>query len=227
MSNATIQSIIDKVTDVTKDYDHVRWTLPEIARWLNEAQDQIAELAPRAAATYLTLTLGAGSRQDLRAIDPDVRWVRMYDILCNVDPDTGAPTGATVRQISRPILDAAFRSWRGTVATGQTVEEFALDERDPYTFDVMPPVVAGAGVYVLVAVKPGPVMELDGTGTTLADPNELFGLPDGWDIPAVDYVLFRCFNKDANDASYEAQARDHLQLFQAALGVQSKDAAAS
>lgn len=227
MSQATIQSIIDKVTDVTKDYDRVRWTLPELARWLNEAQDQIAESAPRAAATYRTLTLGAGSRQDLRTIDPDVRWVRMYDILCNVDPDTGAPTGATVRQISRPILDTAFRTWRGAAAIGQAVEEFALDERDPYTFDVMPPVVTGVGVYALVAVKPDPVMKLDSTGTALADPDELFGLPDGWDIPAVDYVLFRCFNKDANDPSYETQARDHLQMFQAALGVQSKDAAAS
>lgn len=226
MSQATIQSIIDRITDVTKDYGRVRWSLAELARWLNEAQDQIAELAPRAASTYKTLSLAAGSRQDLRTIDSSVRWLRMYDILCNTDPTTNAPTGATVRQVSRPILDAAFRTWRGTAPTSQAVEEFALDEREPYTFDVMPPIVAGVGVYALVAVKPAPVMVLDGTGTALADPNEVFGLADGWDIPAVDYVLFRCFNKDANDASYEAQARDHLQLFQVALGVGSKDASA-
>lgn len=85
---ATIQSIIDRVTDVTKDYDHVRWTLPEIARWLNDAAGQIATIHPRAASRYVTLTLAAGARQDLREIDPPRKWIRLHELTCNVTPES-------------------------------------------------------------------------------------------------------------------------------------------
>lgn len=226
---AKIQTIIDQVTDVTKDYDHVRWTLAEIARWLNNAQDQIAQIHPRAASQYRTLTLTSGSRQDLRIIDPAERWIRLFELTCNVtEADSeGAASGKTIRQISRPSLDFAFRTWRGKAATAQEVKEFAMDEREAFTFDVNPPVAAGTKVYALVAVKPAPCMVLTSDASTLADPDEQFGLADGYEIPAVDYVLFRCFNKDANDPTYAQRSATHLQSFQLAMGVETRDASAT
>lgn len=221
---ATIQSIIDRVVYVTKDVDFVRWTLPEISRWLNNAQDQIASLHPRAASGYVTLTLAEGSRQDLRVLAPNTRWVRLFSLVCNVPLDTSLPTGATIRQVSRAALDAAFRSWRKRPPTAQEVKEFAMDEREVYTFDVIPPVQAGVKVYALASVKPPACMRLTPDGTALLDPEEEFGLPDGFDIPAVDYVLFRCFNKDANDPAYAQRSADHLQAFQLAMGVEVRDA---
>lgn len=221
---ATIQSIIDRVTDVTKDRDHVRWTLPELARWLNTAQDTIASLTPRASAQYRVLPLAAGSRQDLRTIAPSVRWVRLYDLVCNTR--SGQPTGATIRQVARPALDFSVRNWRGVAPTATAVKEFALDERDAFAFDVYPPVQAGTSVYAFAAVKPAPCMVLTPTGDALADPNEEFPLPDGYDIPAVDYVLFRCFSKDVNDQSYASRATAHLQAFQLAVNAEANDAGA-
>lgn len=218
---ATIQSIIDRVTDVTKDYDHVRWTLPEIARWLNDAAGQIASVHPRAAARYVTLTLTEGSRQDLRTLDPDTQWIRLYELVCNVVDDEA--TGSTIRQISRPALDFAFRTWRGRTPTATEVKEYSLDEREPFTFDVNPPVAAGARVMALAAVRPEPCMILNEGGTALADPDEKFPLAAGYDIPAVDYVLARCFAKDANDPTYANRAAMHTQLFQATLGVEVSD----
>lgn len=223
---ATIRSIIERITDVTKDYDHVRWSLAEIARWLNDAQDQIASLHPRAAADYTTLTLGAGSRQDLRLIDPTKRWIRLFELVCNVvsTGGTDALTGRTIRQVSRPALDFAFSNWRSKPATATAVKEFTMDEREPFTFDVNPPVAAGTKVYALAAAKPAPCMILTADGSDLADADEEFPLADGYDIPAVDYVLFRCFNKDANDPSYASRAAAHLQVFQLAMGVETRDA---
>lgn len=218
---ATVQSIIDRITDVTRDVDHVRFTLPEIARWLNNAMDQIASLHPRAASQYVTLTLAAGARQDLRTIAPTTRWVRLYELVCNVPADT--PVGATIRQVSRPALDFAFRTWRST-SPATAVKEFTMDEREPFTFDVYPPVSAGTKVYALAAIKPPPCMALAISGEALLDPDEEFPLADGYDIPAVDYVLFRLFSKDANDQSYAARAGGHLQAFQLAMGVETKDA---
>lgn len=225
---ATIQSIIDRITYITKDPDHVRWTLPEIALWLNNAKDQIASIHPRSSAEYVTLTLGEGHRQDLRVIDPTKRWIRLFEILANVEehkdgPDT--PTGPTIRMISRQALDWAFRNWRASRSLATSVQEYALDERSPFTFDVVPAVQAGTKVYALASAYPPPCMILNSSGTALVDANEKFPLADGYDIPAVDYVLFRLFSKDANDPANAQRAATHLQAFQLAMRVEIIDAA--
>lgn len=219
---ATIQSIIDRVTDVTKDYDHVRWTLREIARWLNDAAGQIASIHPRSASRYVILTLREGARQDLRDIDPTIEWIRLHELTCNVTPE-GNTSGNTIRQVSRPALDFAFRTWRRKQPTAAEVKEFAMDERHPFVFDVNPPVAAGTKVLALAAVRPEPFMKLNSAGTALEDPNEKFPLAAGYDIPAVDYVLSRCFGKDANDPTYATRAALHAQTFQATLGVEVSD----
>lgn len=219
---ATVQSIFDRITFVTKDVDRVRWTLGELSLWLNDAAHQIASLHPRAAADFHELTLAAGSRQDLRRIDPDKKWLRMYEIDCTMVD--GHPIGRVARQIPRPALDRAFPKWRSQLPIATFVTEYALDERSPFTFDVNPPVAEGVAVYALAAVSPPPCAILNEAGTDLANPNEQFPLSPGYDIPAVDYVLFRAFSKDANDPSYVARSNTHLQAFQLAMGVETKDA---
>jgi len=221
---ATIQSIIDRVTNVSKDRDRARWTLPEIAGWLNEAVQLIANLNPRSASQYRALTLAAGARQDLRTIDASVRWVRIHELLCNMNGND--PTGTTIRNVYRPALDYSLRTWRGVAPTATEVKEYCTDEREPFTFDVNPPVAAGTKVYALVSITPAPCMILNGGGTALVDPAEVFPLADGYDIPAVDYVLSRMFTKDTNDPSYATRAGAHLQSFQIAMGVETNDAAA-
>lgn len=209
---AAIQSIVDRVAFVTKDPTFTRHTLAEILLWTQDAIDQVASLHPRAAAIPVTLTLAEGSRQDLRAIDPNRVWMRIYEITCNVV--SNKPVGGTVRQIMRSSLDNAVRNWRATAPAAE-VKEYAIDERDPFSFDVYPPVVAGTKVLALAAVKPAP----------FEDEDSMFPLAPGYDIPVVDYVLFRLFSKDANDPTYAGRASGHLQAFNLAMGVETKDAA--
>lgn len=220
---ATVQSIIDRVTHVTKDYDHVRWTMSELALWLNDAQGVIAQVHPRAAAVYETLALHEGARQDLNMIDPTKKWVRLYDLVCNMND--GKATGRAIRQVARGSLDYSTPDWRGRPPTARAVDEFTINESNPYVFEVNPPVLAGVEVNALVAIKPDPIAILNAAGTALEDPDELFGLPHGYDIPAADYVLYRCFSKDANDPSYQQRAGMHLQSFQISMGVEVSDAA--
>lgn len=209
---ATVQDIVDRVVFVNKDPEFTRWTLGEIVVWARDAIDQIATLHPRVASQYVVVTLRDGSRQDLRLADPDRRWIRLHEVVCNVVD--GAP-GNTIRQIARQSLDFSLRTWRSKPLSTE-VREYAHDEREVYTFDVYPPVQAGTQVMVLASVKPPPIEDEDSE----------FPLPDGYDIPAADYVLFRVFSKDASDQTYAARAAAHLQAFNLAMGVETKDASA-
>lgn len=216
------QSVIDRIDTITADLQRKRFSLARIALFMNEAQSLIAEAKARASSQWRPFTLVAGARQDLRS-DSATQWIRLHDVLCNADP-AGAPVGATMRQVSRAQLDAILRTWRAATAS-TAVFEFSLDEREPFAFDVYPPAVAGSKVYLLASVRPAPVCVLNGGGTALADADEVIGLNDGFDIPMVDWVLYRLFSRDASDAAYVARARDHLAAAQLALGVVLKDAA--
>lgn len=217
------QTVIDAVTDITKDIDRDRFKLTEISRWMNHAATQIATIHPRAASQYVQLTLAAGARQDLRTIDATKSWVRLHELVCNVSGSS--PTGDTIRKVARSPLDHVLRSWRSqTQAT--TIKEYTQDEREVFTFDVYPPAAAGTKVLALASIRPAAFCVLNGGATALLDANETIPLADGFEVPLMDYTLFRLFNKDANDPTYQARAAMHLQAFQLAMGIETQDAKA-
>lgn len=204
-----VQSIIDRVTFVTKDVAHTRFSLEEIVAYINDAIKLMPSMNARCAAQYVQLSLAGGARQDLRGIDSTKRWVRLFEIVCN------GTDGPTVRPVARAALDNSAPNWRSE-PQAQAIQEFATDEREPFTFDVYPPAAPGISVTALVAIAPDDVEDEDSD----------FPLADGFDIPTVDYVLYRLFCKDANDQTYMARSTGHFQAFSLAMGVETKDAAA-
>lgn len=211
---ATVQDIVDRVTFITKDADAVRWTLGEIVIWVRDAIDQIATMHPRVASQYIAVALREGTRQDLNDIDPSLRWIRMHELSSNVDAND-RPVGLKARQVSTSSLYFSISKW-GTRPLAAGVKEYAMDEREATAFDVYPPVAEGTRVLLMASIKPA----------SIEDEDSEFPLPDGYDIPATDYVLYRLFSKDANDQTYATRATGHLQAFQLAMGVETKDAAA-
>ena len=220
---ATIQSIINRVSFVTKDLSNVRWSLPELALWLNEAKDLIVAVSSRAAADYYVLTLKEGPQQDLRDAIPDKAWIMLFELVCNVDTANGVdtPTGSTIRRVDRAALDDSYRTWRSQPPTATEVREYTQDARHAYAFTVRPPVAAGTKVYALAAAQPPACAILNSAGDALADPNETFPLAPGFDGPAVDYVLYRAFSKDVNDPASAGRAQTHFQAFQSFVSAES------
>lgn len=215
------QSVIDRVVYVTNDPQFKLFRLTAIRRWMNEGAQLIAEVAPRAAAGRHDFTLAEGAQQDLRT-DTSKRWIRLHEALFNLT-STDAE-GDHIRLVDPRSLNTAFRAWRRR-APAPSVFEYALDERTPFTFDVFPPVRAGAKIRVVASVAPPDFCVLNTGGTALADPTETIPLTDGFDIPLVDWVLYRLFTKDTTDQAYAARANNHRQAAQGALGVVIKDAA--
>lgn len=211
---AIVQDIVDRAMLITKDADGVRWTLDEMILWIRDAIDQIATLHPRVASQYRVVSLHEGTHQDLGLIDPSLRWIRLHELANNVDANQ-RPVGFKPRLVSDRALYFSVAKW-GSRPPAAEVREFSMDERETLAFNVYPPVAEGTQVLLLASIKP-PAIE---------DEDSDFPLPDGYEVPATDYVLYRLFSKDANDQSYAQRAAGHLQSFQLAMSVEVKDAAA-
>ena len=219
---AKTASVIARIDSVTGDTARKRFSLPAIARWMDEAQGIICELQPRAAAEHRVFTLVEGPSQDLRN-EPSVAWIRVHEAVCNTTA-AGEPTGPAIRMVEGNVLGRVRRDWRNFAPATQ-VDEVSLDERDPFVFTVFPPAAAGTKVQLLATVRPGPVCVLNSGGTALLDPEERVGVRDGFDTPLVDWVLFRLFSKDSEDQSYQARAKGHFDAAQLVLGLALRDAA--
>lgn len=211
---ATTQSVIDRITELANDPGLKRLTLPVIARWLNEGALVIATASVRAAGAFQALTLAAGSRQDLRLISPTTDWIRLHALVCS----GAAATGPAIFRVDHRALSDAIRTWRAT-ATSATVEEWSQDESDGCVFDVFPPATAGAQVFAHVSKKPVPFCVLNGGGTALLNSAETVPLATGFDIPLVDYVLMRYYQRWSEVPNAAARAQAHQQLFMAGAGL--------
>ena len=64
----TAQSLVRRVVDLSQDRTSIRWPLNELVRWMNDAQRSIVKVRPDALNTTTTMSLVAGSRQDLSLI---------------------------------------------------------------------------------------------------------------------------------------------------------------
>ncbi len=216
---AKTQSVIDRVVFILRDGGHKRAKLTDISRAMNEGVAVLATSARRAAARDMTLTLKAGSRQDLRLIDTGKEWIRLHRLACNF---VGAePVGAAIRLVSREALDNAVADWRASPPAG-TVYEYSVVEDEPCMFDVFPPVIDGTKVLAVASAVPAPICVLNSGMTALADADEVIPLAQGFDVPLVDYTLFRLFSMDSNDPAYEKRAQQHLSLAQMAAGISAK-----
>jgi hypothetical protein len=189
-----------------------RWTDAEFVLWVNDACKYVATQRPDAAVVNAELTMIAGFRQSIASMA--IPGVRLLDVLFEVT------TGRDVELVDRRTLGAHRPAWRND-ASG-VVENYLYDNRDPTNFEVWPPAVNGAKVRVLYTRVP---VQLANTGE-LASVD--LTINDLYSDALLNYVLFRCYAKDA-DATHNAElAALYLQACNASLGVKtSADVAAS
>jgi hypothetical protein len=214
-----VQSIVDRVVGITNDPLFKRASLADVLRWANEGAELVAMSSPVASAKYVILTLVAGAMQDMRVLDPTVKWIKLRKLVCNCNG--ASPTGARIREVSLNGIEAIEPNWRARTPS-TIVYEYIPSADDPLMFETYPPAAAGVKVYAETLVLPPTFGALDGGGTALADPAEVFPLPAGFDIPVVDYTVFRIFLKDAGDPGYATRANTHLTAFNAATGLAIK-----
>jgi hypothetical protein len=203
------------------DEGAVRWTLPELCDWINEAVKAILLAKPSAYSQPVVLNLQSGTLQSLLTAH-----LSLLRVTRNITA-TGSPPvgGRIIRPTTRDALDASSPYWHvsSSVPFQKEVRQYVYDEENPREFYVYPGNNGTGMIEALVSMLPTPVSAAVGSKnpTDVAAYAVDVGLTDLYQAPVLDYVLFRAFSKD-DPAGNPAGATAHFQAFAAAIGMKTQ-----
>lgn len=193
--------ILNRASRTLFDLTNVRWPEPELLDYISDAQLSIVMHRPDANAVNAAVTLVPGSRQTL-----PVGGIRFLRAVRNMG--SGSTPGRAIRECSRVALDNEMPDWHyANPAT--VIEHYIFDNIDPRHFYVFPAAASAVSIEIIYSATPPPV----------TSPSQALTLPDHYLNPVYDWVLYRCYAKDASYAGNMARAQHHLQAFASALGV--------
>lgn len=199
----SVQSVIDRVQTTLQDTTGVRWpVVGELVLWINDAQREIALLKPDASAKNTTITLVAGTKQDIPS-DGN----RLLRAVRNMSAASGGTGARAVRLVQREVLDAQTPSWHDPTVTGDAahaniVKHYIYDEQNPRNFYVYPGVSGDAYLEIIYSANPSTVAQGDN-----------LDIPDIYANAVMNYVLYMAYMKDADYAGNQQRAASHFQIF--------------
>lgn len=204
------QYIVDRARIVLHDAAGTRWPDSELVLWINDGCKYIAIARPDACAVNASMSLAAGSKQSIAALNPP--GVRLLDVVRTA-------AGRAITIADRQELDTWRPTWHADTA-GPT-ENYVYDNRDPQNFYVWPPATAGDQIHIIYSRVPLEITTGQ-LGSTDLSINDLYA------DAMLNYVLFRCYAKDAEETHNADLASLYLQACNASLGIKTgADVAAS
>lgn len=212
------KDVIERARIVLQDEGNVRWTLPELRLWFNDALREIVALKPTAFSTSIVLALAQGTRQQIPPEYPGI-----LKVTRNLKSITDAPReGArSIRTVDMEMLDASNLNWHDEVETvaSKVVRNVAYDSKELGAFWVYPP-NDGTGIVEVVVSKIPAGIQLPSSNPDNIDSYDVeIAGSDVYSNSIVDYVLYRAFSKDSQYAGSAQRAAAYYQQFASALGV--------
>lgn len=210
----TAKDVISRASIILQDAGAVRWPLPELLTWLNDAAREIAITKPNATAKTVAMELVSGTKQEIPATAHS-----LLQVVRNVDKTTGVG-GKVITPIVRQVLDNQIPGWHdGTALPFAAVVRHVVDDAlDQRAFYVVPGNDGTGKIEIVVSSIPADIptpanpLDLDAYGATV-------DLQDIYRNVVVDYILYRAFSKDMNLPGAAQRAVAHYQQFNAALGL--------
>ncbi len=204
MPTLQAQDILNKASILLQDTTNVRWPQAELIGWLNDAMREITAVRPDQASKYVTIPLTAGTRQTL-----PTDAIELMRVVRNIAAD-GVTPGMAIRKVPQELLDSQIPNWHSTTPSG-VIRHFTYDGRDPHHFYVYPPADGTTKVEVLYNAPP---VKLNAyTDTIVVD--------DIFANIALDYVMFRAYSKDLEEAGNAQRAQMHQKMFTDGLAAKS------
>ncbi|AAL49590.1 unknown [Sinorhizobium phage PBC5] len=204
------------------DEDHIRWPLIELADWVNEGVKAIVLAKPSASSKSAAIQLVKGTHQTLPGTIDGKATLQLIGINRNLVSAAEPRQGLrAIRTCARDVLDAQEPNWHTAsyVPFRKEVRQVIYDENLPTEFYVYPGNDGSGFVEAAFSFLPTSVKVANG-----ADPEKIaswdidVGLPEPYSVPLLDYVLYRCHQKDDTAADL-GKATSHYQLFATAVGI--------
>lgn len=216
MGTVLASAIFTEVSGVLFDTSAVHWTDAEKLRYLNAGQRQLAIFKPDAYVINDEYKLVAGTLQSVpdgsasftnAAAATLVEGIQFIKLVRNMGI-TGLVAGNAIPIVDMAVMDAMNPGWH-TETAAATVQNYMFDERDPKHFYVYP---ANTGTGYVESVYSGKPADLTATTDAIV-------VSDIYRQALTDYVLYRCYGKDAALSPYNAErAVFHWNLFVEEIG---------
>lgn len=213
----TGSDVLTRVATILQDEEHVRWPLPELCRWLNDAVKAILIAKPSANTQSVVLSMAVGTLQSLS----NANHLALLRVTRNITGE-GPPRvgGRIIRPTSREALDTAEPNWHdpNEVRQAKEVRQYVYDEANPREFFVYPGNDGTGKIEAQVSVLPTPLAVGSGDPDDIASYGGSIGLLEPWGVPVQDYILFRAYSKDAIGAD-AGRSQAHFNAFAATVGI--------
>ena len=203
-------NLISRIQDILQDTTSIRWPEAELLRYVNDAQREVCNLRPESTATTANTALVVGTKQSLPS-----GGLRLIRVTRNMSSAAGNATGGrAVRLVDVDILNTQEPNWHDPTVSGDaahttTVKHYIFDEDNPRSFYVYPG-ASSTSTFLEIVYSAAP--------TDLANTSATLYIDDIFGNAVIDYVLFRCYLKDAEYAGNQQRAGTHFQLFSSSLG---------
>lgn len=224
LSSSTIAA---KASLLLLDETSVRWSIPEMAKWINSGTRELVLIKPNALTSNASMLLAAGSKQSLTGATfkntvsgatLTVSPMQLIDVVRNMGTD-GMETsaGRAVTGLARDILDTTLPNWHSVSSAGE-VRHFVFDPKDPKRFYVYPKATASPAMHLEVVISRAPTNALLDSATSYGTSDLDAEIDDIYESVLVDYVLYRAYSKDSQHTANAQRSQWHYQAFREALG---------
>lgn len=232
MASIKVTDVLFRVSTLLLDTkpQFLRFTERELVTWLNDGQRAIAKYIPFAYTRIDVIKLVAGSKQSIAKIPQasiimgngltarDMIGNILVDVVRNMGAN-GITVGRTISVTEGAQQDAADMDWHSNKGHGQ-VEHFIYNPLMPKDFYVVPAVSPTIPTWVEVAYMASPIQVLspDVAGQTFYTVGglheyDLITLDDQYLDELVNYIMARCYTKDAEYASNQSIASMYTSMF--------------
>jgi len=199
------QLLLQEASIALQDTDRIRWTAPELVKYLNAGIKVLITKRPDANPKKAEFVPARGARQAL----PDEA-VAFIDVIGNTEG-----TQRSITKVDIGLLNAFNRDWQSGRQL-PVARHFSFDLRDPRTFYLEPPSNGAGKIDILYSVFPA----------DLATDADDVPLNVQWRSALLNYVLGRAYAKDAEYGGNAAAAAAYMNAFASDIGEQLQSSTA-
>ena len=206
MGTLTALQLYAGAAEVLEDITYVTYLETSFLNWINDAQRAVVLADPTANGKIQTISLTPGV--SLQTLPATVSSLGGLSINMGVD---GLTPGKAIRgPVPQETLDSLVPDWQTT--PGTYVREYVYDPAFQENFYVYPPVTGAWYVQARVFATP----------TDLTASSDPINLTDQYAPAIIEWLLCRCYSRDAERTPNFGRANRHFANFFQLLGVKIK-----